>query len=210
MMPMIARAASRERCDAPIIYKDIVLIQDVTYIVNSEGAREYDGNEIKYDYSIVLTQECDLEKDYKNRTTYKVDQDKYIPMILMVPAYLAGSLRNGNHLEVFKQKMRHINSDDWGKVKSNENKRYHYLLSDINKNVPELVVDFKHYFTISRDIFYQKAMNLSYLASVTILYREELSQRFCNFISRIGIPDTIKDAKLLTESLCSIVSPKLP
>lgn len=190
------------------IYMDINLIQDVVQVETSEGEHEWSLNEVTYDYSVVLTQECDLDQDYNYRIINKGDHDKYIPMILMVPAYLAESLRYGNHLTGYGQKMQHIHTDDWGKVKNNENKRYHYLKIDIDKNVPELVIDFKHFFTMSRDVIYNKVMNLSYKASLTILYREELSQRFCNFISRIGIPDNIKETKLLTGSLCRGISSK--
>jgi hypothetical protein len=170
--------------------------------------REYEWvvNEVIYDYAVVLTQECDLEQDYNYRTRNNGDHDKYIPMILMAPAYLAESLRRGDHLTGYGQQMQRINSDDWGKVKRNGNKRYHYLKMDVGKNVPELVIDFKHFFTMSRDMIYNKVMDDSYKASLTILYREDLSQRFCNFISRIAIPDNLREAELLTESLCRGVS----
>lgn len=188
------------------IYLDVKLIQDIMQVETPEGEHEWVFNEVTYDYSVVLTQECDLEQDYYYRILDKGDQDKYIPMILMVPAYLAESLRYGKHLTGYGQKMQHINSDDWKKVKNNDNKRYHYLKIDTYKNVPELVVDFKHFFTMSRDIIYNKIMNMSYKVSLTILYREELSQRFCSFISRIGIPDNIRETKLLTRSLCDGIS----
>lgn len=190
------------------IYRDVDLIQDITYTLTFEGTREYVVSEIRYNYVVVLTQECDLEQDYNNRTGNKEDHDKYIPMILMAPAYLAESLRYGEHLQGYEQKMQHINSKEWEKLKKNDNKRYHYLKSDRNLNVPELAIDFKHFFTIYRDYFYNKIMNGAYLASLTILHREELSQRFCNFLSRIGIPDNIKETKLLTDSLCLSQSSK--
>ncbi len=190
------------------IYNDVNLIQDITYTLTIEGEKEYIVNEIRYNYAVVMSQECDLEQDYKNRIENKEDHDKYIPMILMAPAYLAESLRNGDHLQGYGQKMQRINSREWEKLKKNDNKRYHYLKADINMNVPELVIDFKHFFTIYRDYFYSEIMNGAYLASLTILHREELSQRFCNFLSRIGIPDNIKETKLLTNSLCLSKSSK--
>jgi hypothetical protein len=178
------------------IYKDVTLIQDVTYSESPEGEKEWNFNEVTYNYSIVLTQECDLEQDYKNRAEDKEDHDKYIPMILMAPAYLAESLRYGGHLEDYGQKMQRINSKEWDKLRTQENKRYHHLKADIDKNIPELTVDFKHFYTIARDYFYNNIMNESYIASLTILFREALSQRLCNFISRIGIPDNKKETKI--------------
>lgn len=185
------------------IYKDVKLIQAITYTINRKGKKEYNVNEMKFDYTVILTQECDLEQDYKNRIETQEDQDSYIQMILMAPAYLAESLRNGNHLEKYGQTMQHINTRDWNKLKKQENKRYHHIKADAEMNVPELTIDFKHFYTISRDYFYNKLMNESYFISMTILYRETLSQRFCNFLARIGIPDDRKETKLLTDSLCA-------
>lgn len=185
------------------IYKDVNLIQTITYTINRKGKREYDVNEIKYDYTVILTQECDLEQDYKNRIEAQDDQDSYIQMILMAPAYLAESLRSGIHLEEYGQTMQHINTREWNKLRQQENKRYHHIKADAAMNVSELAIDFKHFYTISRDYFYNKIMNESYFISMTILHREALSQRFCNFLARIGIPDDRRETKLLTDSLCA-------
>ncbi len=187
------------------IYRDVKLIQDVRYTLTKKGRRRYDGNEVTYNYAIILTQECDLDQDYKNRIEGGEDDDKFIPMILMAPAYLAEALRQGTHLEDYEKKMNRINSREWDKVKKKQNKRYHWLIGEKVINVPKLVIDFKHFFTISRDIFYDSIMDSCYLVSLTILHREELSQRFCNYFSRIGIPDNIGETRLLTESLCSSI-----
>jgi hypothetical protein len=195
------------------IYKDVTVIQDIVESIGSDGVKEWIVNEITYNNIIILSQECDLDQDYINRIqikenikNQKMDHDKYIPMILMAPAYLAEKIREGTHLENFGQKMQRIKSDDWKKVKRNNIKRYHHLVADINNNIPEIVIDFKHFFTISRDYFYERIMNQFYLASLTVLYREELSQRFCYYLSRIGIPNKIDETKLLTDSLCSSIS----
>jgi hypothetical protein len=185
------------------IYKDVSLIHSITHTVNQKGKREYDLKEIKYDYIVILTQECDLEQDYRNRIETQEDQDSYIQMILMAPAYLGESLRNGIHLEEYGQTMQHINTKDWKKLRQQENKRYHHIKADADMNVPELAIDFKHYYTISRDYFYNNIMNESYFISMTILHREALSQRFCNFLARIGIPEDRQETKLLTDSLCA-------
>lgn len=199
------------------IYKDITMINDIILEYDQErNLNKASIDDTVYSYSIILTQECDLEQDYLNRKNIYEDQyhrraripeikhDKYIPMILLAPAYLAGRLKDGDHLiEEFEQKMEKYGSRNWDKILSNENKRYHYLKTNVNLNIPDLIIDFKHYFTLSRDVFYEKYLNTSYLASITILFREELSRRFSNFISRIGIPNNAKETKLLTDSLRS-------
>ncbi len=203
------------------IYKNIRIINDIILEYDSEGYLEKASiDDAVYNYAVILTQECELEQDYSNRkdnSEYRyyrrakqieVKHDKYIPMILLAPAYLAETLKDGDHLiDEFELKMAKYGGKDWAKIVTNENKRYHYLKTNANLNVPNLIIDFKHYFTISRDVFFDKYLNNSYLASITILYREELSRRFSSFISRIGIPDNVKDTKMLTDSLYSISPP---
>lgn len=204
------------------IFKNITIINDIKLEYDPEGNLEKAAiNEGLYPYAIILTQECDLEQDYLNRKILYEDQrapiakvaeikhDKYIPMVLLVPAYLAEKLKDGDHLiEEFKQRMERYRGTSWDKILNNENKRYHFLKTNADLNIPNLIIDFKHYFTLSRDVFYEKYLNTSYLASITILFREELSIRFSNYISRIGIPDNIEETKLLTGSLCHGISSK--
>lgn len=56
--------------------------------------------------------------------------------------------------------------------------------------VPEFVIDFKHFFTVPVDVVYKQRKTI-YIATIGELYREELSQRFANFLSRIGLPDAV-------------------
>ncbi len=109
------------------IYKDVKVIQDVSSNETSTGELEWNIIEVNYNYIVILTQECDLEQDYKNRIEVRKDQDKFIPMILVAPAYLAESFKLGEHLKVYGQQMQYINSNEMNKIKNNENKRYHYI-----------------------------------------------------------------------------------
>ncbi len=49
-----------------------------------------------------------------------------------------------------------------------------------------LIIDFKHYYTIPRNILYQNLDH--YNVSITELHREQLSQRFAYYLSRVGTP----------------------
>lgn len=158
--------------------------------VNGEEGEELEISEIEYPYSIVLSQECDLEQDHFNRKNAPDKHDKFLPSILFAPAYLAEKLRGGEHLKDLDLKMQRINSDRWKIVKNNDNLRYHYLRKDPNFGVHDLVIDFKHYFTISRDLFFVNNLNdKHYVASLDSLFREDLSNRFCHYLSRIGLPE---------------------
>ncbi len=140
--------------------------------------------ERKLPYAVVLSQDCDLLQDFKGREEGK--HDKYLPSIMISPAYPAEILRSGNHLEDYSQS---FNTDSFKQLRQNNNGRYHFIHSDDSLNVPELVIDFKHYFTIPRAVAYS-VMFSGYIVTIAYLFRENLSLRFCNYLSRIGLPDT--------------------
>lgn len=74
----------------------------------------------------------------------------------------------------------------------NQNPRYHYLKFK-EDDKPELIVDFKHFFTVNRDFLYKQLNKRLY--SLDDLFRENLSLRFCNYVSRIGLPVEIIEEK---------------
>lgn len=163
------------------------ILQDLTVISLEYVSGEYDIITIDLPYAVVMTQDCDLEWDYKNRTNIKT-HDKYLPTILICPAYLAELLKTGSHLKNFGQTMNTWSSDQFKSIKQQKNDRFHYLEGHPDMQVAELVIDFKHYYTIPRDVLYQ-VYKKKYLSSLNQLYREYLSQRFVNYLSRIGLPD---------------------
>lgn len=170
------------------IYRNVVAPFSIVP-VNGENGTEFEITEIEYPYAVVLSQECDLEQDFTNRKMAQDKQDKFLPSILFAPAYLAQPLREGTHLEEVSLKMERINSANWKIIKQNRNLRYHFLKKDLNFGVPDLAIDFKHYFTISRDMFCHIILNdQHYVASIDFLFREDLSNRFSHYLSRIGLP----------------------
>lgn len=170
------------------IYRNVLAPYSATP-VDGESGEELEIAEIEYIYAVVLSQECDLEQDFDNRENFQEKQDKFLPSILFAPAYLAEDLREGIHLIKIELKMERINSDRWKIVRENKNLRYHFLKKYPNFGVPDLVVDFKHYFTISRDFFCRRVLNdQHYVASLACLFREDFSNRFSHYLSRIGLP----------------------
>lgn len=140
-------------------------------------------------YSVILTQDCDLEQDYNNRLSENSkNADKYIHSVLLSPAYPAAAVKSGTHLQELQLSMETINSERWRAIKQNNNYRYHFLFGHQDFQIPDLVIDFKHYFTVPRDVLYTEIFRSSYLASVSELFRESLSIRFAQYLSRIGLP----------------------
>jgi predicted metal-dependent hydrolase len=83
--------------------------------------------------------------------------------------------------------MEKYNSERWNLIKTNQNFRFHYIRGEQNLQIPESVIDFKHYYTVPRSVIYSNYRD-HYLATINELFRELLSQRFANYLSRIGVP----------------------
>jgi len=163
-----------------------MLVLEMEY--DDEKGSRYSVVEKKVPYIVVLTQDCDLEQDFNNRVQISEKHDKYIDSILVCPAYLAEEFREGTHLKDFDLKMERWDSKRYKQIKTQNNYRYHYLEGYQPYQIPNLVIDFKHYYTIPRNIIYFAKENGHYLASLRQLFREDLSHRFSFFLSRIGLP----------------------
>lgn len=164
------------------------------YKVLHRSETEYNIDTIIFPYVVVLTQDCDLEWDYKKRKEASHEnEDKFLESILVCPAFLSEKVRNGKYLSKLEFLMDSKNTNEWRKIKINQNPRFHFLKADSEIKMPELVIDFKHYYTIPREKVYEVKKD-RYKTSVRKLFREDLSQRFAYFLSRIGLPSIkIKD-----------------
>ena len=148
-------------------------------------------------YAVALSQECDLLQDHKSRLTLKESavvppdfkHDKLLPTILLCPGYQASSLHTGDHLKGLGRKMENYNSRQWSLIQQNNNARYHYLVGWPDLQVPELVVDFKHFFVMQTELMINHyGHEAHYVARLGHLYREDLSHRFAAYLARIGLP----------------------
>ena len=147
-----------------------------------------------FPYAITMSQECDLLQDHKYRqmkeedSTEEKNEDKLLPTILMCPAYPAASLRKGTHLEKLEIKMERKSSEQYYLIKMNQNPRYHFLAGWPELQVTEMVVDFKHFFTIQTELLRDTYGTAKYyIARLSCPYREHLSQRFTSYLGRIGL-----------------------
>lgn len=166
------------------IYRDI----PVLFWESSDDTPDFAITSITLSYAVVMTQDCDLESDYRNRSELNpAKHDKYLQSILLCPAYPAEYFKSGTHLEDLRLQMEKWNSTAYGSIKRQSHSRFHYLENDQENQVQELIIDFKHYYTVPRDILY--LYNDKYLISLNALFREHLSQRFSNYLCRIGLPD---------------------
>ncbi len=166
------------------------IFRDVSFILAGNyntDTNKFDIINVDLKYAIVINQECDLDLDHKSRNDINVkNQDKILPNILLLPGYLSESFKQGNHLGVNIQG-NVWSSDLFKQIKENNNPRFHYINKLSDFQVPELVVDFKHIYTIKQDIIY-KSFTKWYVATFNELFREDISQRYCAYLSRIGLP----------------------
>ncbi len=175
------------------IYKEISHIE---YALEVNGIVEI--STIIFPLIIVLSQDCDLQQDHKFRyeDPKPPTQDKYLLSALVAPLYNVEHFYNGEHLSElgltmtqFEKRRDKISNKN---LKNNEIPRYHYLEFPDDVPIVPSVIDFKHYFSVNIQ-YLNKVKPVNFVCKVSELYREAISLRFANFLSRIGLPDERKE-----------------
>lgn len=181
---------SRSHGDAnsPLRHGEIVsnLIQ-IHLDIACLGGSEPLVNPRVHPFALVLSQDCDLEQDFKARRG-DAKPDKMLPGVLFCEVFTAQYVRTiGPDV---------ITSKIWDLIKINKNERYQFLqcveASDdrSDEGLQELCIDFKRYFTIPTDEVYRRielneAKRRCFLVSP---YLEHLSSRFAHFLCRVSLP----------------------
>jgi hypothetical protein len=167
------------------------IIRDVEFIESVDERRGVlKVSRVIFPLAVVLTQDCDLESEDRARRNDGSAGDKTLVSVLMAPLYNAEHVFQGLHLSELKIQSQPVpkkgNSGDW--LKDNQRPRYHYL--DFPADVPVVpsVIDFKHYFSVTLD-YLLKARRTRFVCTISPLYRERLTQRFAEYLARIGLPN---------------------
>lgn len=140
---------------------------------------------IEHPYTIVVSQDCDLDWDYKARQE-EGKASKLLPNILFCEVVSAQNLRNSDS----------INSDLWRRIRINKDERYQFLQTipseedALRQGIPEFGIDFKRYFTLrTDDVYAALASNTAQRRSRLISpYLEHLSTRFAYYQFRVALP----------------------
>ncbi len=160
------------------------LIQ-VHLAVDTVGLAESAVEQKVHPYAVILTQDCDLEQDFKARHGQN-KPDKMIPNLLFCEIVTAEQLRGTTG----------ITSELWKRIRQNKDERYHFLQKvepgddAAGKGLPELGMDFKRYFTLPTEEVY-KRIEIGEAKRRCVLvspYLEHLSTRFAAFLSRVALP----------------------
>ncbi len=172
-------------------------IRDVKYFERyTEKDGEIEISLINFPLAVILTQECDAVQDYDNRKNNNNKTDdfnhQYLLSVIAAPVYNIDDIKEGLHLENLNLKYKRLNSDEMKKVKQNREARYHYMKIEVAPaKYIEYIIDFKHYFTINVEqaINFKKNKD-SFQFTLDNLFKESVSQRFANYLSRIGLPES--------------------
>jgi len=180
------------------------IYEEIEYI---EYAFEKDGyihiSKIIFPLVIVLTQDCDLEQDALFRNFCGVEgktQDKILISALVAPIYNADHVFAGTHLDdIHKEHLKALKKEEQSMelinrkrtpgeyLIKNEKCRYHYLEFPTDVTIVPSIIDFKHYFSVNMEQMIPMRKE-HFVCRVSKLYREDISLRFANFLSRIGLP----------------------
>lgn len=141
-------------------------------------------------YAIVISQDCDLEQDFRARKEQTegvgaAGSDKLLPNVIFCEVVEAIALRSQEGL----------NSALWKRVQTNTHQRYQYLSKvpaekdRLGSGIPELGIDFKKYFTIPTPLVYEQVRtSIQRRCRLVSPYLEHLSTRFSYYQFRIALP----------------------
>ena len=117
-----------------------------------------------------------------------------LPNILFLPAFPLAEVQEGIHLkELFGIERKTFSEKEIKKIKKNSSElRFHYLPFFQDYQCQETIIDFKIYYTLPFK-YLEKIHKEKYIATINELFREYLSQRFSNHLSRIGLPEINKN-----------------
>ena len=167
------------QCD---IFHDIDVIEQITE--RDEGiAVSY----IHFPLVICLNQDCDLNSDERDKLKVGSNKDCRLLHLIIAPLFNFDIFKDGEHWgDIFQTGQKYNpHKTDGKKIMNNEDPRFHFLHFEDDFNLPDMVVDFKHFYTVSTDYLYENIDKR--VCSLSELYREKISQRFAYFISRIGL-----------------------
>ena len=172
---------AKERVSQGDIFQDIEVLEDIE--IEKSVIRV---QKILFPFVVCLNQECDLETDFK--TNKEMLSTNNLLHLAVAPAFIFEQFLSGTHWgRVFESNNPQKRKDTTiRKITDNEIPRYHYL-NFPDSELPELIIDFKHFFSISKKVLYERLDRR--LCSLEDLFKEKISQRFSYYISRIGLPE---------------------
>jgi hypothetical protein len=149
-------------------------------------SQELSFTPVLHPYAIVITQDCDLDWDYKARGISSNNPTKLLNSIILCEIDTAETIRSTDGM----------NRKEWELVVAHRHERFYFLEKTPSKyeveqeGLPELTADFKKVFGIDAATLYRQ-IELSIVKRRTVLaspYLEHFSRRYHSFHSRVALP----------------------
>lgn len=138
---------------------------------------------IDHPYSIVVSQDCDLEWDYKARSE-EASEDKLLTHVLFCALFTPDETKSRSG------KMSQL----WKRVIQNQDERYHHLdeapVNGTEENLPELIADFKTTFSLPVEFVYWLVSTSQAIRKGALFspYLEDFIHRLYSFLGRVATP----------------------
>jgi len=141
---------------------------------------------ISHPYAIIVTQDCDLDWDYKARKNSS-NSAKILNSIVLCEIDTAEGIRNNTD---------GMNRKEWDLVVAHRHERFYFFEKISSKHemeqegLPELTADFKKVFGLDAATLYRQ-IELGIVKRRTVLispYLEHFSRRYYSFHSRVALP----------------------
>lgn len=151
--------------------------------------KDIEVTDINFPYVVVLSQDCDLKQYFEANKKARNEGlfNQYLPNVLIAPCYFNEDFKSGENLAFLNINQNRKSSEQLKFIKQERDPRYHYIKANEVFNIPDLYIDFKIYYAIPPTNLFSN-YNSSYVATINALFRERLTQRYSNYISRIGLP----------------------
>jgi hypothetical protein len=158
----------------------------IQYQLDIEKVRDEqptDVFQITHPIVVVLSQDCDLDQDYRRRQNGRID-NLLASVLFCSVAVNDDAFRHGAG----------IGTKEWKKVIENREPRLHYLRAvpkadDIaNQGLSDLIVDFRQYFSLPTEEAYFCAQAAQRRCRLDTPYAEHLSHRFFSHMARVALP----------------------
>jgi hypothetical protein len=176
------------------ILSDVIQVQIDVENLNSQS-EEIELDERIHPQAIILTQDCDLDKDFKAREQKEIGntlQFKSVPNVLLCELIPSDTLRG---------QMRQTGgggSKEWTRIIENREFRYHSFPAVLPKDdrveegLPALVADFKRVFTVPTEELYLRVQQTTRRRSfLNDLFVQDLGCRFGYYCLRVALPEML-------------------
>lgn len=161
------------------IYSNIIFFKNIHIADGELEVEECDFSKV-----LVLSQSCDLHREQE-----KSENENGILTVLVVPLFEVETFKKGEHLINIGKQFEEVGKKLIARYATGEHERYHIIniKSDDKRkfNIPDdFIIDFRYFFTADIKQFKKE----KYVMSLEPLFREKVTQRFSNYLSRIGLP----------------------